>query len=331
MPLPGIAWMLVFAAVWGLSAFLAWKEGALTDLGDVESLRLYAGIETPQAPAGTYALLFPLVFGPGAAFFLLGVPWLTRQASRPVVLFAAAWGIPAWILVELIPDKLPQFVLPAVPAVAILTAVVVDEGAAIISSRWRWIVAIGPFLLPGWIAVGVAWLVYHFDGRVPVGGLVPMFLSFAIAAVAWKWLRRGETVAAMVLSIVSGSLVYLGLFGMIFPNLAAIRISERLIETGRDAVTCAHPSFAVAGYPEQSLIFLAGPETLMTTAVGAANFLDGPGCRVAFVDSWLVSSFRQRAEDLGIEVLDRGKVTGLNLGKARVVDIRVYAVKEATE
>jgi hypothetical protein len=150
----------------------------------------------------------------------------------------------------------------------------------------------------------------------------------ACGAVSWTWLRRGRALAAVAGSVASAALVYASLFGLLFPYLSAIRVSERLVAAGRAAVACADPQFAVAGYPEQSLIYITGTHTRMTTASGAAEFLDAPGCRAAFVEARQVSSFRQRAEDIGIEVLDRGKVTGLNLGRAQSVDIRVYAVKE---
>jgi hypothetical protein len=67
-----------------------------------------------------------------------------------------------------------------------------------------------------------------------------------------------------------------------------------------------------------------GPDTRLVDAWSAADFLNSAGCRIAAVDTSQISAFRQRAEDLGLAIVDRGRVGGFDLRKMRVVDIHLF-------
>jgi hypothetical protein len=126
--------------------------------------------------------------------------------------------------------------------------------------------------------------------------------------------------------LISAVFIYLGFFGLILPGLSGIRIAERIVAIGKAVSPCDKPLYAAAGYPEESLVFVAGRETRLLDATGAADFMDGGDCRIAAVDTSQISSFRQRAEDLGTSLVDGGLVTGFDLRKLRRVDIHVFVV-----
>ena len=61
--------------------------------------------------------------------------WAARR--EPGARFLLAWLVPSWIVFELVLTKLPHYVLPLYPAIAILIAGVVDPH---VLSRERWLV-----------------------------------------------------------------------------------------------------------------------------------------------------------------------------------------------
>ena len=71
--------------------------------------------------------------------------WAARR--EPGTRFLLAWIIPAWIVFEIVITKLPHYVLPLYPAIAILTAGALDTG---LLSRNRWLVrgTSGWFIVP---------------------------------------------------------------------------------------------------------------------------------------------------------------------------------------
>jgi hypothetical protein len=79
------------------------------------------------APPGYYTLLFWVTFWPGAALAAMAVPSIWAARRERGARFLLAWIIPSWILFELVVTKLPHYVLPVYPAIAILIAGVVDS------------------------------------------------------------------------------------------------------------------------------------------------------------------------------------------------------------
>ena len=99
-------------------------DGAFLDIairGDFIS-KVQSGQESHGAPFGTYFGLLGLLFFPGIAFagflFWQGREMLSHPASR----FCFAWLAGYWLVIELVPTKLPHYVLPVLPALALLIA-----------------------------------------------------------------------------------------------------------------------------------------------------------------------------------------------------------------
>src|SRR5207249_896749 len=98
--------------------------------------------ESHGAPPGTYFLLFWLTFWPGATLAALAAPAVWAARGKPAIEFLLAWLVPSWLVLELVITKLPHYVLPLYPAIAILIAGVID--ARMLSRR--------PFLVWGTMA-----------------------------------------------------------------------------------------------------------------------------------------------------------------------------------
>ncbi len=280
-----------------------------------------------EAPPTTYALLAPLLAGPAMTFVFTGTPWLVRNARRPAILFALAWGMPLWLTAELVTDKLPQYVLPAIPAVAMLAAVAVDEGAAQIMGRISRFYSSSPLVWPPVIAVAIPAAFVALEGRFPVSAFVALVVAGVLGPVAWLWLRRDHGVAAVALAILSAAFIYLGFFGSIVPGLKSLRVADEIVAVARAHVSCDDPRFVAAGFPEESMVLAAGRSTLLTDGSGAADFLDQHGCRIAAIDTSQISTFRQRADDLGLDLTERGRVHGFDTRKMRRLDIHLFLVR----
>lgn len=128
-PLPGVIWMLVVVAPWFVAIGIASKgaffqEAVGKDLiGKVVSVQ-----ESHGAPPGAYLLLMFFTFWPVAAYFTAGLSWIMDRFRQPVILYAFVSVIPFWLAVEATPTKLPHYVLPLYPLMAIATAAALDGG-----------------------------------------------------------------------------------------------------------------------------------------------------------------------------------------------------------
>ena len=77
-----------------------------------------------------------VTFWPGAPLAGLAAPAVWRARREPGAQYLLAWLIPSWIVFELVLTKLPHYVLPLYPAIAILTVGALERR---VLSRWPWL------------------------------------------------------------------------------------------------------------------------------------------------------------------------------------------------
>src|SRR5690606_24299345 len=87
-----------------------------------------SGQENHWAPPGFYLLAFFGTFWPAAVLVAIALPLAWRWRAEPWVAVCLAWVLPSWIIFEAVPTKLPHYVLPLYPALAIFTVKVMELG-----------------------------------------------------------------------------------------------------------------------------------------------------------------------------------------------------------
>ena len=137
-PTAGILALVAAVAPWLIAIERATEGRFLTDaLGHDLARKLVGAQELHGAPPLSYLLLALVTFWPGS---LLLVPALVRAWRRhrmPPERFLLAWLVPSWVLLELVPTKLPHYVLPLYPALALLAAAALADSGRQPLSTWR--------------------------------------------------------------------------------------------------------------------------------------------------------------------------------------------------
>jgi 4-amino-4-deoxy-L-arabinose transferase-like glycosyltransferase len=329
-PLPGLIWMLVVVAPWFVAIGIASKGAFFQEalgkdlIGKVVSVQ-----ESHGAPPGAYLLLMFFTFWPVAAYFTASLSWIMDRFKQPVVLYAVVSVVPFWLAVEAMPTKLPHYVLPLYPLMALATAAALDGGGIRTSGWFARFAASGAALFPFALAVAAGVIAVLLGEPVPVAGILVLLVATAVGLVSGK-LFALSPIASSVVAVLTAMITYLGIFGMVLPGYQSIRISENLTRTGHAALSCPNPQFASAGYAEPSLVLLAGTKTLLTGGAGAADFLSAGDCRAAFVEKRQLHSFNERADDLGMVVTEAGTVRGYALNGGRILDFHVFVARSAT-
>lgn len=78
-----------------------------------------------------YLLLFWITFWPGAPLAGMAAPAIWRARREPARAISAGVADPSWIVFEAVLTKLPHYVLPLYPAIAILTAGALERRSAV--------------------------------------------------------------------------------------------------------------------------------------------------------------------------------------------------------
>ncbi len=327
-PVWGLIWLLVLVLPWFVAIF--WRAGdtffADSVGGDMLS-KLAGGQESHGAPPGTYLLLFWVTFWPGAPLAGMAAPAIWRARREPGAQYLLAWLIPSWIVFELVITKLPHYVLPLYPAIAILIAGTLER--RMLSRSWVVKGAAWWFAIPAIASVIAVVAAITLTGQ-------PVFLAWPFVAVslifglfAW-WMYDDFRAERSLLNAVAASL-FLGaaIYGIIVPALTPLFPSAEIARALRNVV-CVGPKAAAAGYHEPSLVFMTGTSTLLTDGSGAADFLSHGSCRFALVESRSERAFAQRAEAIGLRYNVFRHIEGYNFSQGKAISVAIFR-SEGTE
>ena len=327
-PWPGLALTLAVVAPW--FAAIAWKSGGAfyaEAVGHDMLAKVGGAAERHWGPPGAYAVAFFATFWPGAAFAAMSLPFAWRARSSDAAAYLIAAVLPAWLIFEAVPTKLPHYVLPLMPWLAILTALALSRGALDPARRGSRAVALLVPAIPVGLTVGLCLAGWRLDRHALPWGALPLLLgACAVAAMAWAAFAKGSSERALVLGVLASCLLGPGVLGLAQRALPALKVSPRLAAI-RDRLPCADPAVASLGYREPSLVFLVGTGLALPPDGAAARaFLQGGGCRLLFVEAGRRDDFNA-AWPVGTGApAPAGEVEGFNLNTGRRVFVTAYAV-----
>ncbi len=325
-PAKGILWMLLLVLPWLVA--IGWISGGAffsQAVGHDMLGKVASGQESHGALPGVHLLVALGTFWPLSVLAPLAVIQGWKARRQPAVFFLIAWAVPGWLVFEAVATKLPNYVLPFMPALAVLVALMLDSGAIGVARRgWRVSVA---FVAVGALLVGfglnVAFLVYQ--GYASWQGLVGAVIVACLGLVASRflasgWLRSGlaATVAA------AGGLMLLG-YAILLPAARQIWLSDDLADAVAAVRRCDAPAVSVVGYGEPSTVFRLGTATLRTTAPAAAEAFRANDCAVAVVAAEAKAAFVAALGEAAEVPEPAATVSGRNLNGMKLRTMLLFA------
>jgi 4-amino-4-deoxy-L-arabinose transferase-like glycosyltransferase len=323
-PLVGVLWMILLVMPWFVAILDKAGEAFLQDsVGQDLLSKIFKGQETHGAPPGYYLVLFWLTFWPAAPLAAVAAPAVWRHRRDAGTRFLLAWLVPTWIVFELVVTKLPHYVLPLYPAIAILIAREIERrdlsnNPHLVRTTVMWPVFAA--LLP---VLGIGLLIYL---RGQFGWIAWPFAAGAaiFGFYAWRLYDVEGAERSFVRAAAAAVLMIVAVLGVAVPLLRPVFPSRQLAEMVNDP-TCAAPVVAAAGYHEPSLVFLAGTRTRLVDGPTAAEILKQGSCRFAIIETRHDRAFAQRAEAIGLRYSLRGKLDNyFNFNGGRAIGFAVY-------
>ena len=321
----GLPLVALIVGPWAIAITIATDGGFWTEaIGGDLAPKIAGGDEGHGVFPGFYLLIAPLLFFPATLLLpaALSTGWSRR--AEPAIRFLICWLVPAWLIFELTPTKLPHYNLPTFGALALLAAAALTRPVGKLSRQVGagLTIAVGALL-----AVGSVWLLTEY-GRSTAQTWATMTIVFAILASligAFLMLHRAA-MTAVIASIALGVLAHGALAGtlrQLRPLSVAPQLEKVLLNANLHPRQGRVGPIAVTGFHEPSLVFLTGRDTELTDAAGAARALaEG---RPVIVEARDADAFREAAADLGVAGRAVGVVNGHNYSKGDDVSLTVYA------
>lgn len=286
----GLALVVLIVLPW--LVLITWKSsGAFLQQAVGKDMlgKVAQGEESHGLPPGFYMLTYSLFMWPfGLIAVGAGLQALNRLRDDPRLRFCLAWYIPFWLLFELIPTKLPHYVLPAYPGMALLIGWLLTlqaEEANAPLRRWQnwlwWATAFGLALVTTGLAVLCVAAPIHFAGTFSWWSIPAA--AAALGAGYLGFSRQLQVPLGRIGAIaICAGIAYALLFGVIAPSLKPIWMSPEIEAAVRANRPCGTTVLASADYHEPSLVFLVGTNTILTDVNGAAqHLLADPACALA--------------------------------------------------
>ena len=321
----GLPLVALIVGPWAIAITIATDGGFWTEaIGGDLAPKIAGGDEGHGVPPGLYILLAPLLFFPATLLLpaALSTGWSRR--TEPAIRFLVCWLVPAWLIFELTPTKLPHYTLPTFGALALLAAAALTRPVGKVSryAGAGLTIAVGALL-----AVASVWLLTEY-GRSTAQTWATITIVFAILASligAFLMLHRAA-MTAVIASIALGVVAHGALAGtlrQLRPLSVAPQLEKVLMAANLHPRQGRAGPIAVTGFHEPSLVFLTGRETELTDAAGAARALaEG---RPVIVEARDADAFRAAAAELGVTGRVVGEVDGHNYSKGDDVSLTVYA------
>jgi len=339
--IPGIILAVLMVVPWAIAIGMATDGAFFSDSigGDLGS-KIVSGQESHGALPGYYLTTISMFFWPGILLLIPGLVFARLAVSsrsgdevfRKNIQLLICWTVPFWIVLELMPTKLPNYPLPLYPALSIFCG-----GAFLVMSshqtftRTRRIAAI-LFLIAGLILIASIFAIDggYADKPSPVFYVFPLFVAGTFAAVIWMW--QGQVskgvLTALILTAVLTPLTY----HHVFPRLDDLRLSNRLstlIDTqGLQANRILSPNLT-----EPSLVYEIGTDIRLGDRAEAeisSGLILGD---IILIDK---KEAEERHEALYLNSLvkdqenclaEKGQIDGTNYSKGDPVNIVIYRVE----
>jgi 4-amino-4-deoxy-L-arabinose transferase-like glycosyltransferase len=219
-PVWGLTWLLILVLPWFVAIFWRAGEAFFADSVGGDMLSKLGAQESHGAPPGLYLLLFWVTFWPGAPLAGMAAPAVWRARREPGAQFLLAWLVPSWIVFELVLTKLPHYVLPLYPAIAILTVGTLERRV----------------LSRSWLMRGAAWwfVVPALASVVAVVGAVtltrqPVFLAWPFLAAAlifglfaWWLYDDNRAERSLLNAVVAAMFLAVAIYGVVAPAVTPL-------------------------------------------------------------------------------------------------------------
>ena len=321
-PLKGVGLTLLLVAPWAVGIGIV-TEGRffIEAIGHDMLGKLAAGQESHGAPPGYYLALYPLTGWPMAvpAFAALYLAW--RERNNNATRFLIAWIVPFWLVFEGVATKLPHYVLPTYPALALLVGVALLKAPELLTLRavraWA---SLTCFIAAVLALAGMVLPFIYGSGADPLAFLLGL-VSIGLIGAALYFLWQGAAITGWLFNGLAALVLLTTTYQGVLPKLEDFNVSGRLAEQVR-AIT--PDRVAAVGYHEPSLVFYLGTDTLLANGPEAAQALTEGQVNLVAVESRSQDSFLTALKTLSATAIAETDMVGFNYSKGQSVHLTLW-------
>lgn len=323
----GLLFFLIVTLTWLYLVNTAENSNYLLKMLQKDLLpKLKGGHESHGQPPLFHLIILPITFWPSSIFLYSGIKygWLNRAVKN--VKFLLAWIVPTWLFFELMPTKLPQYVLPTFPALAILCALAIDNinYQEIPTKLLRVLQILWGVLSLGFLLF-LMFVIYYFKVNMDVWGYFvwgsALSLAFLVTILAFTGRYKQTLIAVFLLAWPTFYLM----FGVVLPNAKPLWLPSS-IHGYVKKLNVPNPILAVVGYNEPSMVFYFGTQNIKYVGLTQGQkMLDENKTKFLLID---VKNYKNISDKRNYKLLK--SYQGYNYSKGKWVCLKLLRRKNET-
>ena len=327
-PVAGLAVLLAIVLPWLIAIWIQTHGNFFTQsLGGDFASKLAGGQESHGALPGYYLVLASVALWPATLFLIPAIAFAAIRRDAPAVRFLIVWAASVWVVAEIVPTKLPHYVLPAYPALAALMALWAVSEVPLKREGLLRFAAIVQYGL-GVLAIAAAPIAATtiYAGHAPIWLIAVSVLGGVIGLLAIPCFFRRDEGGAIVFALAGAAVLYATLTLGGAPLLQQLWVSPRAAALVAKDARAGDPPVVLAGYEEPSLVFLLGTNTRLAVDGSAAADAVADAGGLALIERHERTAFIDRLAEMGAQAAKVDTLSGLNYSRGKPVTIDVYRV-----
>jgi len=326
-PLLGLPVLLAIVLPWLIAIAMA-SHGAFFEqsLGNDFAAKLAGAQEGHSAPPGYFLLLSAASFWPAVLFVAPAIAAAIPRHNETAIRFLLVWAAGWWLLVEAVPTKLPHYILPAYPALAMLAAAwITGAGLSLWEKLAAWFSGLQFAIGAGALAAALVILPRLYGGGDVLWLWAAAGLGGVLALTALGLFAGGKRGWALAVSLAAALALLPSLSAGAGPQLDQLWLTTRLAAAAVKHGRAGDPPPVLAGYTEPSMLFALGPDLGLADGAGAAELAARDG-GLALIETREKGAFLARLAEKEADAVPLETVTGFNYSRGQKAEVTIYRV-----
>ena len=298
---------------------LFWYESVINDL----LRKVSKGQESHGFPPGYYLILLFIFFWPGSSFlFSWAIDIYKNRKTIFVldhkVLFLFCWLFPSFILYELIPTKLPHYVLPCYTPLGILVSIFLLKKQKS-SNFFNFKTFLSTLIFPLTYISLFLISIYKYSSLTSEVYVAVVFLLLILLMLLLQ-IRRKNLKSFVVAAVIFQVTVYFSILHILNPHLNMFWISkniETIINEEKNIENVYH-----SGFNEPSLVFYVGHQAMRISPELMVEKYNNNAKNIFVLTQKNMSKFLQLNDDREINMIR--SFTGFNYSQGRYMKFFIF-------
>ena len=334
---PGLILFLLIILPWTVLIWQATDGQFFKDaLGGDFGSKLIGAQEKHGGPPGYYLASLAITFWPGVLLLIPAFAFALRavigakSSTNPVVRamrLSLCYVLPYWLVLELVPTKLPNYLLPVFPALALMVGCAAITLLSAKEFKWTRPISALLFIVAGLIIVTAALFAESVYGPAAIwpygmGGAAVIAIFTAGGAAAFAKARIAIGAAFFSALIISPAL-----YQVLLPSLSEVRLTDRIVSEMRAKNMSlpreGGPLVLAHNFTEPSLVYHLGSGVRLGDQIKLDSSIAPDTILISDVAREDAASFDTRLMEAGLCYKEFAKFDGFNYSRGDPVTLRL--------